>query len=80
MLSSLWGLSCHILHGVKVTIIVTTAALGRATEWRGISHMPRVAFSFREVWLGPAAVAVGEICLDDPNTGTPDPVRMDSEL
>lgn len=51
LLSSLWGLSCHIPYGVKVTIIITTAALGRATGWRGISHMPCVASSACEIWL-----------------------------
>ena len=46
LLSSLWGLSCHIPYGVQVTILVTTAVLVAAVVWiqslaQEFFHMPR---------------------------------------
>lgn len=47
---SLWSQGYHNCHSI------TRAAPGRAAGWRGISHMPCVAFSSCELWLGLAAV------------------------
>lgn len=44
LLSSLWDLSCHIPYGVKVTIIITTAALG-GQQNRGEFHTCHVSLT-----------------------------------